>query len=126
MSNNDKPITDPILDKLGQPITPGCIIAYGHALGRCAALRLGKVIKVSGTLTPGFTYTGGSYPEKREYRITVFGANDDNVDHNEPDKKNEAPALLSKKSTLQFPNRVIVLGSKVVCDDFNQLFATVK
>lgn len=36
-------------DKLGHPITEGCLIAYGHALGRCAGLRIGKVLKIEET-----------------------------------------------------------------------------
>ena len=38
--------TIPIQDILGREIKAGCIIVYGHALGRCAALKIGKVLKV--------------------------------------------------------------------------------
>jgi hypothetical protein len=103
-----------ILDKLGQEITPGCIIAYGHALGRCAGIRIGKVIKV----------------EQREeehwhnkekyfiYRVTVHGVDDD-WSHNEPE-------LTAKRGTLQFPERMIVLDPNKVPEKLKKLLDTVQ
>jgi len=117
----------PILDKIGQEIIPGCIIAYGHALGRCAGLRLGKVIKLSCRIKPAFA----NYPERREYRITVHGLDDDSYDTNEPNLTNwrgekYQAKLLEKKSTLQFPSRVVVLNEKLLPEDFRKLLASVE
>lgn len=80
-------------DKTGVPIKVGDFIAYGHAMGRSAGLRFGKVLAL----------------KKRERRyqsdpgasITVIGVEDD-WSHN-------APKLCSRVGTLQYPERTIVL-----------------
>ena len=84
-------MTDPT-DKLGTPITKGCYIVYGHALGRCAGLRLGKVLDVKRVATD---YSGQS-----PWRIRVQGVNDDWA---------FKPPALCKPGTLQFPSRIVVL-----------------
>lgn len=115
--------TPVIYDKLGQPITPGCYIIYGHALGRCASIALGKVFKVGEVETP--------YRNHKAYRITVRGISDDGCsvgDYlNKPDKKNDAfykVELLSKLSTLQFPERCLVIPESQVPKTYLDLFAT--
>lgn len=80
-------------DKLGQEIVEGDIIAYGHALGRCAGLRIGKVLAIKPT-NPDAMFSGNC-------RITVIGVDDDWA-HNEL-------ALCRKKGTLMFSERIIVL-----------------
>jgi len=82
-----------MLDKLGQEIHIGSIIAYGHALGRCAGIRIGKVMNLE------IKYD--KYDGRPGIRITVQGVDDD-WDHREPE-------LTGKKGTLMFPSRIIVL-----------------
>lgn len=100
-----------ILDKIGQEIKPGCIIAYGHALGRCAGLRIGKVLKVQHIpiLAPS------SYWNHVEYKITVWAINDDWTPYQ----------LLSRKSTLNFPNRMVVLQDHLIKPEFKALLDTI-
>jgi hypothetical protein len=38
--------TPDCVDFFGAAITPGCYIVYGTLLGRCAAIKTGKVLKV--------------------------------------------------------------------------------
>lgn len=127
---NSIAIDVPILDRVGQPITPGSLIAYGHALGRCAGLRLGKVLKVTGWIIPAIQSTFHNYPERREYRLTIHGIDDDSFDINQPDQvswrgEKYDIKLLDKKSTLQFPSRVVVLDPQMVPQAYRDLFDTV-
>jgi hypothetical protein len=73
-------------DKLGQEIKIGSIIAYGHALGRCAGIRIGKVLDLKESL--------GRY-DRMEYKITVIGIDDD--------WSNTEPKLNQRKGTLLYP-----------------------
>ena len=110
MKKTPKP-EGPLFDKIGQEIKPGCYIAYGHALGRCAGLRIGVV------LAAGYkSIIGWDDKEKWEERITVWGVDDD-WDHQES-------KLLSKRSTLMFPDRIVVLSS--LPEKFTKLLDTVK
>jgi hypothetical protein len=85
-------------DKLGQPITVGCYIAYGHALGRCAGLRIGRVLAL--TMNPVSVYWSMG-PIPHSPHITVIGVDDD-WEHR--------PAELCKRvGTLMYPNRTVVL-----------------
>lgn len=108
----------PLKDKLGQPIEPGAIIAYGHALGRCAALRIGKVVKVA--LKENYS--------RMEPRITVQGVDDDWADWRTDDEefdKRHPIKLTTRKGTLMFPNRTIVLNPGVIPEIYQTLLATV-
>lgn len=91
-------------DKLGQEITPGCYIVYGHVMGRSGGLRIGKVLKLD--------KKKDKWSDKLEDRITIQGV-DAEWDH-------RPPQLLSKKSTLSFPNRTVVIDEnnlpKVIFD----------
>ena len=80
-------------DKVGQPIHVGDVIAYGHALGRCAGMRIGMVLKLA-VVEPQFSH-------ESPHRITVIGVNDD--------WERSPPKLLSKSSTLLYPNRTVVI-----------------
>lgn len=91
-----------ITDKLGQPINVGDFIAYGHALGRCAGLRIGKVLKVQCLPRPEFRNWG---PEA-EWKITVWGVADD--------WQSDPPTLCKTKGILGFPNRIVVLQREQV------------
>jgi hypothetical protein len=87
-----------IFDKLGTVIVEGCYIAYGHALGRCAGIRIGKVLGVK----VGEEITMWSNTPRQIFSITVQGVDDD-WDH--------PIALTKRKGTLHYPDRVIVLPS---------------
>ena len=95
-------------DKLGKPITPGCYIAYGHALGRCAALRIGMVLAVKKSTGIGYS----------DARITVIGVDDD--------WRDKPPVLNFRVGTLMFPNRTIVLSPKSVPPEYRKLFKEYK
>src|ERR1039458_3246500 len=64
-------------DAIGQPISVGDLIAYGHALGRCAGVRIGKVLSINPPKKDMYT----TLPDT----ITVWG-----IDH---EWLSEAPAL---------------------------------
>ena len=97
------------IDKIGQKIVVGSYIVYGQALGRCAALGLGKVLKLS--MKDG----GSSYSPKE--RISVQGVNDSYTNG-----RNEViPPSLSGKGTLMFPDRIIVLDPATVPADVKKL-----
>jgi hypothetical protein len=99
-------------DKLGKPIEPGCYIAYGHALGRCAGLRIGMVLAVK-TIKSGLARPGYS-----DVRITVIGVDDDWRDD---------PLMLNNRTgTLMFPDRVIVLSPKSIPAGYRKLFQQYK
>ena len=103
----------PLKDKLDQPIEPGAIIAYGHALGRCAGLRIGKVVKIAIKEKPSW-----ASPAEPEARITVQGVDDD--------WSGRPVELTSRKGTLMFPDRIIVLNPAAVPQRFLSLLESVK
>ena len=87
-----------ILDKLGQEITSGAYIAYGHALGRCAGIRIGKVLKI--------VQKRHEWRDEDVLQITVQGVDDD--------WSYRGPELTSRKGILNFPDRIIVLAKSQV------------
>jgi hypothetical protein len=110
-------------DKIGQAIVPGCIIAYGHNLDRCAGIRLGKVLKTNVDIDQDY-YLNNPYMIKYQghadrltYRITVWGISDD---------FEKTPELLSKRSTLQFPDRCVVVPFDSLPQKYKDLFDEVK
>lgn len=117
-----------MLDKLGQEITVGAYIAYGHALGRCAGLRIGKVLGVStqGKSVYGTDYVRKGYAITSDLKdeaesliptsgicITVRGVDDDWL--------SREPELASRNGTLMFPNRIIVLDAAKVPETYKKL-----
>lgn len=88
-------MTAPCIDKVGQEIRVGSIIAYGHALGRCAGIRIGRVLKI--TQKAASAYLGGDLL----WRITVIGVDDD--------WEHRPLQLNTRVGTLQFPSRIVVL-----------------
>lgn len=123
-----------VRDRLGQIIGIGSIIAYGHALGRCAGLQLGKVLAVKTIVIPAhyttWEWAKVTYPEptrrvelaepkmtapaRREYRITVWGVDEDWGGKYKP-------FLTSRKGTLQYPDRMIVISTDKVPMDVAEL-----
>jgi len=102
-----------VYDKVGQEITKGCFIAYGHALGRCAGLRVGRVESVNIQEKTQYDWEKKKDIPYDEISVTVLGIDDD---------WDEKPHLLEKKSTLFFPERMIVLYS--VPEKFTKLYET--
>jgi hypothetical protein len=97
-------------DKLGKDIRVGSYIAYGHALGRCAAIKIGRVLKLT------------SKPEDPDYyssphRLTVVGIDDDLI-WADPEKY---PPKLSKIGTLLYPDRVLVLSPSIIPPEYKSL-----
>jgi hypothetical protein len=84
--NDDAP-----LDKLGQAIVPGSYIVYAIQNGYSPDIRVGKVLK----LVKRKDFYG-----RDEWRITVHGVGDDGP---------HPPLLLSKKSVIGFPERIVVV-----------------
>lgn len=80
-----------IQDKTGHPINVGDFLAYGHALGRSAGLRFGKVLDIKPRTA---RYNGDP-----GVAITVIGV----------DEGWRGPSLCSRVGTLQYPDRTIVL-----------------
>lgn len=87
-----------VLDKAGNEIKIGDFIIYGHALGRCAGLRYGKVL--------GFEEAEVSLwnKEKTTYLKTI--GVDDNWGN---------PHLNKRAGTLQFPeSRVLIVSENQI------------
>jgi len=101
---------EPVLDKCGQPITVGAYIIYGHALGRCAGLRIGKVLALKKRRE---NYTGDP-----GVSITVMGVNDDYWVRE--------IGLCNKKGTLMYPNRVVVVPKSMIPETHRELLKDVK
>lgn len=101
-------------DKLGQPVFVGSIIAYGHALGRCAGLRIGRVLDL--TQKARFDWLGPrDQPSPLQWQATVIGVDDD--------RDSRPPSLLDRTGTLFFPNRWIVLSDEQVPAAYRDLLA---
>jgi hypothetical protein len=113
-----------VFDKIGQKVEIGSIIVYGHALGRCAALQLGKVLALKVIPKTSRRWKGRD-PVTQEnvyedydtadYRISVQG-----VEMNDNWSPDDEPSLL-RKGTLQFPSRMIVLDPKLVPEKIREL-----
>lgn len=102
-------MTQPILDKLGQEIKAGDYIAYGHALGRCAGLRIGRVV------APPKRVPHKWRDDEETFRITIWGVDQESI-------VEDWRGLLSKKSTLMFPDRLIVLDPEKVPQNIKNLY----
>jgi hypothetical protein len=99
-------------DKMGQPILVGSFIVYGTLLGRCAALKIGRVEKIRATWGGGGWARVGTdeYPLTPEWHITVRSV-DDSWSH--------CPAKASQKlGTLMFPNRMLVIPQSMVTAEY--------
>lgn len=83
------------VDKSGRILLLGDLIVYGHAIGRSAALRYGKILRVNAAKLD-------VYGRLASPTLTVWGVNDDGAEW-DPDLP---PTLLSKSSTLSYPRRV--------------------
>jgi hypothetical protein len=100
-----------VKDKSGREIVIGDYIVYGHALGRCAGLKYGKVL--------GFKELKQSYySEETKIGLSVIGIEDD--------WSSQDPKLGQRKGFLQFPEERVLLvypeqlpeGYKDLLDNF--------
>lgn len=108
-----------ITDKLGQELKPGVWIFYGHNAGRCAGLRLGKVMEVKKG------EVNDRCPWLTKDRITVWGLDDDHLEYykyhkDEPHSDWARPKPLSKKSTLLFASRCVVVPGEMVPEGYRK------
>lgn len=110
-----------MVDKLGNEIKPGVWIIYGHALGRCAGLRLGKVLAVQDASVKG------ECPWNNKDKITVWGFYDDHVAYSRYNPNDEwaKPKPLTKTSTLQFSDRCIVVPERSVPKEYRDMIEEV-
>jgi len=92
------------LDKLGREITVGSYIAYGHALGRCAGMRIGKVLRI---------LRDKDMHGHLVFKIKVWGIDDDWAHH--------VPILASTPGTLNFPDRMLVVRNEDIPPDYAEL-----
>ncbi len=104
----------PVHDIIGQEIQIGSFIAYGSLYGRSAGLNIGKVFNINWK-APVNNYFNRQ-PE--EYvTVTVLGCRKD---------WNEKFELLNKKSTLSFPERMVVLKESDLSEEIKSLYETNK
>lgn len=97
--------TPPCFDKMGQPITVGCFIVYGTLLGRCAALKIGRVEKIR-------CVKSWSYRDE-QFRISVRSV-DDSWSHKKPEQS-------AKVGTCMFPERMLVLPETMIKSEYLEL-----
>lgn len=98
-------------DKSGRLIREGDYIIYGHALGRCAGLRYGKVI---GLKTREIEHYGRENEIK--VKIQVQGVDDD---------WNHREASLCKKSYLEFSERILKIDEDQIPKKYLELLTGV-
>ena len=96
-TGNEPTVEAPVLDKTGREITVGCYMAYGHALGRCAGIRIGKVLDL-------VEYKDND--GKQQAVITVIGVDDD--------WGTNKPRLCERTGNLLYPERTVVLPKKLM------------
>ena len=99
---------NPILDKIGQEIKPGSIIAYGHALGRCAGLRIFKVLSIA--------RAGTNYDGKPAYRLKARGVDD----------SYGRSRLTPKDVLLQYPDRCVVIPDENLSPPYQMLLDSIQ
>lgn len=97
----------PPLDKVGQEIYVGDYIVYGHNLGRCAALRFGRVV--------GITQKEDDWRGNPKHHFTVRSIDDDS--------SGEIAKLNSRKGTLLFAERIMVIGKEQLPNYYQALLA---
>jgi hypothetical protein len=88
-------------DKIGQRVDVGSFIAYGHALGRCAGLRVGLVLALGRTEPPAWRTNDGP-----GWKATVIGIDDD--------WEHRPVQVCDRIGTLFFPNRWLVLDPETL------------
>ena len=100
-------------DKIGQDISVGDYIAYGHALGRSAGIRIGKVLQIKGEI-----HTNLRNKEETRWRIHVWGVDDDYF-------PNRDLQILTHKGVLEYPTRIVRLDIEQVPSAYVELLKDV-
>lgn len=103
-----------IKDKLGNNIEVGSIIAYGHNVGRCGGIRIGKVLGLKISQEP---WGYGVDKFRTVYSITVRGIDDD--------WSSNKPRLNTKNGTLSYPERIVVIGYDALPDQYQELLSQI-
>lgn len=93
-------------DKFGKAVRVGDFIVYGHAWGRSACLKLGKILKIEMVQIEKYGYREG-VKWTWEWSIRVQGVED-----------HYGPLELSKPGTLLYPERSV----KVSIDDLPEKY----
>lgn len=104
-------MSDKCYDKLDREITVGSFIIYGTLLGRCAALRVGRVEEVRKVKKEW------QKDEDAKWHITVTGVNE-----RFSWKDQCVKCELGKKGTLQFPDRCVVIDKSDLATKYRVLF----
>lgn len=99
-----------VKDKIGQPLTVGDYVVYGHALGRCAGLRIGKILKIYEAVE--------NYSNKKSIHFTVMGVDDDHPTL-------WPAALCERRGTLMFHDRIMKLSAETVPQEIKNLLEPV-
>jgi hypothetical protein len=94
------------LDKAGNEIRVGDLIIYGHALGRCAGLRYGKVMKITWKEERQYDHSTNKWRLEMVPHFQVQGVDDD--------WSHQEAKLNKRKGTLMFGTRILVLDRKQV------------
>lgn len=84
-------------DKLGRALAVGDFIVYGHALGRCAALRIGRILDIRSVEVKQLW----NQEPKQEWRIRVA--------HLDDDWDGNPKSCGTRAGTLQYPKRTLRL-----------------
>jgi hypothetical protein len=101
VNNDDIP-----LDKSGNPIEVGTYIVYGHALGRCAGLRFGKVLGIKRKPKPSYREF---HSLDSQWSITVIGYDDDSLMRRDK--------ACDRAGTLGFPDRILVIPKEWLTEE---------
>jgi hypothetical protein len=111
-----------LADKLGQELKPGRWIVYGHNLGRCAGLRIGLLLAAE---MGESSFHGVPTPWNRQDRITVWSIDDNHIEYHRfhPEDEWARPKPLSKKSTLLFSSRCLVIPTELVPEQYRKQIA---
>lgn len=90
-------------DKIGQEITVGSFVVYGHALGRSAGLKIGRVLDIKSGPTDAGYWRNEHEPPPPSWRIRMVGLDDHWC-------YGAMPKRLTR-GTCQFPDRMCVISA---------------
>lgn len=96
-------------DKAGKVLKPGDLVLYGHALGRCAGIRYGKVT--------GIQWGKSGYGD-RKLKLKVRGVDDD--------WRHREANLTQKEALLEFPSRIVKIEDHQIPEKYKALLDKVE